>query len=147
MPDRPRSLPSGTTSLASCCGRRRASRPPQMVRVARAAAAASAVIAARRQRQLGMLAAIGATRRQLRMVMVAGGALVGIIGAVTGTVIGLAAWFVAAPHLQVSAGHRIDKFAGPWPLVGLGMLLAILTAAGAASWAAPGASRVPVVNA
>ncbi len=118
-----------------------------MVLVSLVAAAAFAVIAARRQRQLGMLAAIGATRRQLRMVMVAGGALVGIIAAVTGTVIGLAAWFVAAPHLQVSAGHRIDRFAVPWPLVGLGMLLAILTAAAAAWWPARAASRVPVVNA
>ena len=118
-----------------------------MVLVSLVAAAAFAVIAARRQRQLGMLAAIGATRRQLRMVMVAGGALVGIIAAVTGTVIGLAAWFVAAPHLQVSAGHRIDKFAVPWPLVGLGMLLAVLTAAAAAWWPARAASRVPVVNA
>jgi putative ABC transport system permease protein len=118
-----------------------------MVLVALVAAAAFAVIAARRQRQLGMLAAVGATRRQLRMVMVAGGALVGIIAAVTGTVIGLAAWFVAAPHLQVSAGHRIDRFAVPWPLVGLGMLLAILTAAAAAWWPARAASRVPVVSA
>jgi putative ABC transport system permease protein len=118
-----------------------------MVLVSLVAAAAFAVIAARRQRQLGMLAAIGATRRQLRMVMVAGGALVGIIAAVTGTVIGLAAWFVAAPHLQVSAGHRIDRFAVPWPLVGLGMLLAILTAAAAAWWPARAASRVPIVNA
>jgi putative ABC transport system permease protein len=118
-----------------------------MVLVSLVAAAAFAVIATRRQRQLGMLAAIGATRRQLRMVMVAGGTLVGIIAAVTGAVIGLAAWFVAAPHLQASAGHRIDRFAVPWPLVGLGMLLAILTAAAAAWWPARAASRVPVVNA
>ena len=146
--------------MASWCGRRAAPSTQAavaagalgavtvlMVLVALVAAAAFAVIAARRQRQLGMLAAIGATRRQLRMVMVAGGALVGIIAAVTGAVIGLAAWFVAAPHLQVSAGHRIDKFAVPWPLVGLGMLLAILTAAAAAWWPARAASRVPVVNA
>ena len=118
-----------------------------MVLVSLVAAAAFAVIATRRQRQLGMLAAIGATRRQLQMVMVAGGALVGIIAAVTGAVVGLAAWFVAAPHLQVSAGHRIDRFAVPWPLVGLGMLLAILTAAAAAWWPARAASRVPIVNA
>ena len=118
-----------------------------MVLVSLVAAAAFAVIATRRQRQLGMLAAIGATRRQLQMVMVAGGALVGVIAAVTGAVIGLAAWFVAAPHLQVSAGHRIDRFAVPWPLVGLGMLLAILTAAAAAWWPARAASRVPIVNA
>lgn len=111
------------------------------------AAAAFTVIAARRQRQLGMLAAIGATRQQLRMVMIAGGALVGVIAAVTGAAIGLAAWFAAAPLLQAFAGHRIDRFAVPWDLVLLGMLLAILMAAGAAGWPARAASRVPIVNA
>jgi putative ABC transport system permease protein len=118
-----------------------------MVLVSLVAAAAFAVIAARRQRQLGMLAAIGATRRQLRMVMVATGALVGIIAAITGASIGLAAWFVTAPHLEAFAGHRIDRLAVPWYLVAAGMLLAILTAAGAAWWPARAASRVPVVNA
>src|SRR5580700_4182614 len=115
-----------------------------MMLVSLVAAAAFAVIAARRQRQLGMLAAIGATRRQLRMVMVAGGALVGAIAAVTGAAIGLAAWFAAARHLQAFAGHRIDSFAVPWDLVVLAMLLAILTAAGAAWWPARAAARVPV---
>lgn len=118
-----------------------------MVLVSLVASAAFAVIAVRRQRQLGMLAAIGATRKQLQMVMVAGGALVGIIAAVTGAAIGLAAWFAAAPHLETFAGHRIDRLAIPWNLVALGMLLAILTAAGAAWWPARAASRVPVVNA
>jgi putative ABC transport system permease protein len=118
-----------------------------MVLVALVAAASFAVIAARRQRQLGMLAAIGATRKQLRLVMVAGGALVGIIAAVTGAVIGLAAWFAVAPHLDAFAGHRIDGFAVPWYLVVLAMLLAVLTATGAAWWPARAASRVPVVNA
>jgi putative ABC transport system permease protein len=118
-----------------------------MVLVSLVAAAAFAVIAARRQRQLGMLAAIGATRKQLRMVMVAGGALIGLIAAVIGAVTGLAAWFAAAPHVQAFAGHRIDRFAVPWDLVVLAMLLAILTAAGAAWWPARAAARVPVVNA
>jgi putative ABC transport system permease protein len=118
-----------------------------MMLVSLVAAAAFAVIAARRQRQLGMLAAVGATRKQLRMVMVASGALTGIIAAVTGAIIGLAAWLTAAPHLDAFAGHRIDRFAVPWYLVVLGMLLAILTAAGAAWWPARSASRVPVVNA
>jgi putative ABC transport system permease protein len=118
-----------------------------MVLVSLVAAAAFAVIAARRQRQLGILAAVGATRKQLRMVMVAGGALVGVIAAVTGAIVGLAAWFAAAPHLEAFAGHRIDRFAVPWYLVVLGMLLAILTAAAAAWWPARAASRVPVVSA
>ena len=115
--------------------------------VALVAAAAFAVIAARRQRQLGMLAAIGATRRQLRTVMVVTGLLVGAIAAVAGAAVGLVAWFVAAPHLQSFAGHRIDTFAVPWDLVAGGMLLAVLTAAGAAWWPARVASRVPIVNA
>jgi putative ABC transport system permease protein len=67
------------------------------------AAAGFAVIAARRQR--GMLAAIGATRKQLRMVMVTGGAVVGVIAAVAGTAAGLAVWIAAAPGLDTFAGH------------------------------------------
>jgi putative ABC transport system permease protein len=108
------------------------------------AAAGFAVIAARRQRQLGMLAAIGATRKQLRTVMVAGGAVVGGIAAVAGTAVGLAAWIAAAPGLESFAGHRIDRFAIPWALVALGMLLAVLTATAAAWWPARAAARLPV---
>jgi putative ABC transport system permease protein len=108
------------------------------------AAAGFAVIAARRQRQLGMLAAVGATRKQLRMVMVASGVLVGVMAAVAGTVAGLALWFAVAPHLQSFAGHRIDRFAIPWSLVALGMVLAVATATGAAWWPARVAARLPV---
>jgi putative ABC transport system permease protein len=108
------------------------------------AAAGFAVVAARRQRQLGMLAAVGATRKQLRMVMVAGGAVVGVIAAVAGTVVGLAAWIAAAPGLDTFAGHRIDRLAIPWGLIALGMLLAVLTATAAAWWPARAAARLPV---
>jgi putative ABC transport system permease protein len=108
------------------------------------AAAGFAAIAARRQRQLGMLAAIGATRKQLRMVMVVGGAMVGAIAAVAGTVFGLALWLVAAPHLQTFAGHRIDPFAIPWNLVALSMVLAVATATGSAWWPARAVARLPV---
>ena len=108
------------------------------------AAAGFAVIAARRQRQLGMLAAIGATRKQLRMVMVTGGAVVGVIAAVAGTALGLAAWIAAAPGLDTFAGHRIDRLAIPWDLVALGMLLAVVTAIAAAWWPARAAARLPV---
>ena len=118
-----------------------------MLLVSLVAAASFAVLAARRRRQLGMLAAVGATQKQLRMVMVAGGALIGIISAVAGVVIGLAGWFPAAPHLQTLAGHRIDRFAVPWDLIVLAMLLAVITATGASWWPAHAASRVPVVAA
>jgi putative ABC transport system permease protein len=109
------------------------------------AAAGFAVIAARRQRQLGMLAAIGATRKQLRMVMVSGGAVTGVIAAVAGTIAGLAAWIASAPALDTFAGHRIDRLAIPWDLVALGMLLAVVTATAAAWWPARAAARLPVM--
>jgi putative ABC transport system permease protein len=109
------------------------------------AAAGFAVIAARRQRQLGMLAAIGATRKQLRMVMVSGGAAVGVIAAVAGTVVGLAAWIAAAPGLDAFAEHRIDRLNIPWDLVALGMLLTVVTATAAAWWPARAAARLPVM--
>jgi putative ABC transport system permease protein len=109
------------------------------------AAAGFAAIAARRQRQLGMLAATGATRKQLRMVMVSGGAVVGVIAAVAGTIVGLAAWIAAAPSLDTFAGHRIDRLNIPWDLVALGMVLAVATATAAASWPARAAARLPVM--
>jgi putative ABC transport system permease protein len=109
------------------------------------AAAGFAVIAARRQRQLGMLGAIGATRKQLRLVMVTGGAVLGVIAAVAGTVVGLAAWIVAAPGLEAFAGHRIDRLNIPWDLIALGMLLAVVTATAAAWWPAQAAARLPVM--
>jgi putative ABC transport system permease protein len=53
--------------------------------VALIAAAGFVVVAQRRLRQLGMLAAIGATQRHLRLVLLANGATVGAIAAVAGT--------------------------------------------------------------
>ena len=52
------------------------------------AAGGFAVVAQRRLRQLGMLAAVGATQKHLRLVLVTNGALVGAIAAVGGTPIG-----------------------------------------------------------
>ena len=62
------------------------------------AAAGFAVVAQRRLRHLGMLAAVGATEKQLRLVLLANGAIVGAIAALVGTTVGLAAWFVFGRH-------------------------------------------------
>ena len=66
--------------------------------------ASFSVLAQRRLRALGMLGAIGATERNLRLVMIAGGLAVGATAALAGAVLGLAAWFAYAPTVQ--AGHR-----------------------------------------
>ncbi len=49
----------------------------------------------------------------------------GTIAAAAGTVVGLAAWIVVAPELETLASHRIDRFAIPWSLLALGMVLAV----------------------
>jgi putative ABC transport system permease protein len=108
------------------------------------AAAGFAVIAQRRLRQLGMLAAIGATEKHLRLVLLTSGAVVGAIGALIGTVAGLAIWLVVAPTLEPAVGHRIDRLSLPWPLLAMVVLVAVLGATAAAWWPGRAAARVPV---
>src|SRR5262245_17169718 len=81
------------------------------------AAAGFAVIAQRRLRQLGMLAAIGATEKHLRLVQLWTGAIVGAIGALIGTLAGLVLWLAVAPTLEPAVGHRIDRLGLPWTLL------------------------------
>jgi putative ABC transport system permease protein len=111
------------------------------------AASGFAVVAQRRLRQLGMLAATGATRRQLRLVVVVNGAVVGVIAAVGGALAGLALWIAIAHRLEPVAGHRIGRFDVPWPQVGLAMVLAVVAASGAAWWPARTMARVAVTRA
>jgi putative ABC transport system permease protein len=108
------------------------------------AAAGFAVIAQRRLRQLGMLAAIGATQRHLRLVLLTNGAVVGAIGAVLGTVVGLGLWFAIVPTLETAFDHRIDVLGLPWMLLALAVLVAVLGATAAAWWPGRAAARVPV---
>ena len=58
------------------------------------------VMAQRRLRALGMIGAIGATDRQVRRVMLANGAAVGVVGAVCGVALGLAVWFALTPAFE-----------------------------------------------
>jgi len=111
------------------------------------AMAGFAVVAQRRLRQFGILAAVGATEKHLRLVMLANGAVVGAIAAVVGTTGGVLVWIAAAPRLETIAQHRIDRLDLPWWAIGTGMFLAVGTATGAAWWPARSVARVPVVAA
>ncbi|MEV0134402.1 FtsX-like permease family protein [Dactylosporangium sp. NPDC050688] len=111
------------------------------------AAAGFTVMAQRRMRSLGMLGAIGASHRHVRLVVVANGAVIGVAGALTGAAAGYAAWVSLGPLMEPLLAHRVDRFHLPWlPLLGMA-LLAIVTAVGAAWWPARAAARVPVVAA
>jgi putative ABC transport system permease protein len=118
-----------------------------MALAALVAAAGFVVVAQRRQRQLGLLAALGATERHLRLVMLANGVLVGLVAAVVGGVLGLAVWLVTAPAVETAANHRIDRFDLPWGLLVICLLLAVVASAAAAWWPARTMARQPVMAA
>jgi putative ABC transport system permease protein len=118
-----------------------------LVLVALLAAAGFVVVAQRRLRQLGMLAAIGATERHLRLAMVANGLAVGVVAALAGAALALLGWIAVEPRLETALGYRIDRFDVPWWLITTGMLLALLTATGAAWWPARAVARTSILGA
>ena len=105
------------------------------------------VMAQRRLRALGMLAAVGATDRHVRLVLLANGAVVGGVAALIGAMAGLAGWAAFVPHLEIIVEHRIAAFGLPWWEVVVAILLAVVTATAAAWWPARAVARVPVVAA
>ena len=105
------------------------------------------VLAQRRLRSLGMLASLGATRRQVSLVVRANGAVVGVVGAVLGAVLGLVLWLAYRPHLEASSHHRIGALALPWTVVALAMVLAVVATYLAARRPARAVTRIPIVAA
>ena len=115
--------------------------------VALIAAAGFVVVAQRRQRQLGLVAALGATPRHLRLVMVANGLIVGAAAALVGGALGILGWVAAAPAVETAVGHRIERWALPWGLVGGCLALAVVASVAAAWWPARAMAKVPVMAA
>ena len=105
------------------------------------------VLAQRRLRSLGLLAAQGATDRNIRLVIRANGVLVGVLGAVAGFVLGLAAWLAYRPSVETDAHHLIGAFQLPWTVIGVAMGLAVIGTYFAASRPARAVTRIPVVTA
>jgi len=111
------------------------------------AVAGFTVMAQRRLRGLGMLSSLGATDRDVRLVLLANGAVVGVVATLAGAALGLLAWSLYEPRLQTSTGHRIDRFNLPWWAIGTAMGLAVVTAIVAARRPARSVARMPVVAA
>jgi putative ABC transport system permease protein len=105
------------------------------------------VMAQRRLRALGVLSAIGATERNLRLVMIAGGLAVGVAGALAGAVLGFAAWFAYVPTLQQASGHVVDAANLPWWAFATGAMFAVATPVLASRRPATTIAQVPVVTA
>jgi putative ABC transport system permease protein len=105
------------------------------------------VLAQRRMRALGMIESMGATDRNVRLVLEANGIIVGVVGAVLGFAAGLVAWLAYRPHNEQSAHHLIAMFALPWNVIAPAMVLAVVATFFAASYPARAITRVPVVSA
>ena len=118
-----------------------------MIFVGLVAAAGFTVLAQRRLRALGMISALGATERNVRLVTTANGVFVGLAAAAAGAVLGVAGWFVYAPRLAADAGHRISVMSVPWWAIGLAMVLAVVTSVLAARRPAKSIAKQPVVAA
>ena len=116
-----------------------------MFLVALIAAASFTVIAQRRLPQLGMMSAVGATEKHVRLAMLASGAATGFVAAVVGASIGVAGWVVIAPRMEGAAGYRIDPSNVPWLVVAVTMCLAVVASTGAAWWPGRTVSRIPTV--
>ena len=118
-----------------------------MLLIALVAAGGFTVLAQRRLRSIGMIGSLGATDKHIRLVVLANGAVVGVVGALLGAVVGFAGWALYRPHLQTSSHHLIGLFHVPWNVVGGAMILGVVATLLAAWRPALTASRVPVVAA
>ena len=67
------------------------------------------VLAQRRMRSLGMLESMGATDRNVRLVLEANGVIVGVVGAIVGFALGLVLWLAYRPHNEQSAHHSFGR--------------------------------------
>ncbi len=118
-----------------------------MLLIALVAVAGFTVLAQRRLRSIGMLGAIGATDKNISMVVRANGAMVGVVGALLGVVVGLAAWLAYRPSLEASAHHVIGVFQLPWIVIIAATVLAVVSTYFAATRPAKAVTRISVVAA
>jgi len=118
-----------------------------MMLIGLVAVAGFTVLAQRRLRSIGMLGALGATDRNIRLVVRANGVIVGVIGAVLGFVIGLLAWLAYRPSMEASAHHSVGIFQLPWLVILASMLLAVLASYVAAKRPARSMAAQPIVSA
>jgi putative ABC transport system permease protein len=118
-----------------------------LVEVALIAGAAFAVSVRRRQRELGLLAAAGGSRRHVRSVVLLTGAAAGLVGSAVGVAVACLAVVAGMPWLRSLAIRALDgpRFDVPW-IVAVAALGVVAAVAGA--WLpARGVARLPVTTA
>ncbi len=116
-----------------------------MLEVALLVSAGFAVIARRRSRQYGLLAAVGATPRQIRTSATMSGTILGLLAALVGALAGIALGALIVAPLESKVAHRIT-FSVPWWSVVPNLALSVLVASLAARWPARAMAKQPVVQ-
>ena len=91
-----------------------------------------------RTREVGLLRAVGVTRRQLRTMIRLESVVVAVLGGVLGTVLGV---LFGATMVSALEEDGLTELAIPWPLLAGFLLLAAV--AGVLAAVAPGATRGP----
>jgi len=118
-----------------------------LVEAALVAAAAFAVGVRRRQRELGLLTAVGASRRQLAGSVLAEGLVIGVVAALGGVVVGVLVVVALLPFLDDLSGHRnpglVVDFSALVAAVAIGLVAALIASA-VPAWSA---ARLHVLDA
>lgn len=115
-----------------------------VVEVALIVGAAFAVSVRRRQRELGLLAAVGGTSRHVRRTVLLTGGVAGVVGAVIGTVLGLSIAFTAFPWFETLTNREVTSLRlDPLWLVAVAAVGVGSTLIGA-WWPARAVARLPV---
>jgi putative ABC transport system permease protein len=118
-----------------------------MLLIALVAVGGFTVLAQRRLRSIGMLGALGATDKNIRLVVRANGVVVGLVGTVVGAALGFLAWAAYRPHAEASSHHEIGLGALPWNVIVPAMILAVVATYFAAARPARSVTKVPIVTA
>jgi putative ABC transport system permease protein len=118
-----------------------------MVLIALVAIAGFTVIAQRRLRAIGMLGALGATDKDIKLVVRANGFFVGLAGAIVGFVVGFVAWLAYRPILESSAHHVVGIFQLPWVVIIVAVVLAVAASYFASTKPARAMTRISTVSA
>ena len=106
-----------------------------------------AVLTRRRIRHYGLLAAIGATERNVRGAAIFNGVVLGALATGIGAILGIGAAAAVVPLLEEEAiGHRIS-FELPWLIIAPTIAMGVAVSAIAAWWPMRAVARQPVVEA
>jgi putative ABC transport system permease protein len=116
-----------------------------MILIALVAVGGFTVLAQRRLRSLGMLASIGATDKNVSLVVRANGLIVGALGALFGTALGFGLWFAYRPSLEQSSHHLIGVLALPWIVIAAAIVLVFVATYLAAARPARSIRRLSVL--